>query len=146
MREQKNCFGIGNILLSAAAGSLLTFLFAARGGRIFRTILTNDVDLYLENVKGKAGGIINKARSTANEIYKKTEEILKISKEYASGKYRGTKESFEKEIEAMHSAYKAALESYKHFAGDETDHIEQYDWLGEYDLLPKRQGMRRRYF
>ena len=146
MRGKKHCFSIGTLLLSVAAGSLLTFLFATREGKIFRTIMTNDVDLFLEHAKEKASEIINKAKLTANEIYKKTEEIIKISKEYAAGKYHGTKESFEKETEAIHSAYKAAIESYKHFTDEEIDHIDNYDWLGEYDLLPKQLGMRRRSF
>lgn len=144
MREKKNCFGIGTLLLSAAAGSMLTFLFATREGRIFRTILTNDLDIYFENAKEKANDILNKAKSTAGDIYRKTEELINISKQFAAGKYKGTKENFEKEIEAIHSAYSAAIESYKQFADEETDNIDKYDWLGEYDLLPKHEGMRRR--
>lgn len=144
MREKKNCFGIGTLLLSAAAGSMITFLFATREGRIFRTILTNDLDIYFENAKGKASELIKRAKSTAGDIYRKTEELINISKQFASGKYKGTKESFEKEIEAIHSAYSAAIESYKQFADEETDYIDKYDWLGEYDLLPKHEGMRRR--
>lgn len=144
MREKKNCFGVGTLLLSAAAGSIFAFLFATREGRIFRTILTNDLDIYFDNAKEKANELIDKAKSAAGDIYRKAEELIIISKQFASGKYKGTKESFEKEIEAIHRAYSAAIESYKQFTDEEIDYIDKYDWLGEYDLLPKHEGMRRR--
>ncbi len=135
MAKKQNSFLITScFLLGAAAGSLITFLFATHSGKVFRRILINDSDLLLENAEEKSREFFSSVDMNIRHIYKKALR------------------SMDTEIRSIKSGINAAIKIIKdnnHPQGLIEDITEDFVFNEDkFDLdsenLPKREGMRRR--
>ena len=135
MAKKQNPFLITScFLLGAATGSLTTFLFGTHTGKVFRRILINDTDLMLENAEEKGKEFFSSVDMNVRHIYKKALR------------------SIDTEIRSVKAGIIAAVKMIKEnnhtddLIEDVTeDFIFNEDKLGfNSEILPKREGMRRR--
>ncbi len=119
-------------LLGATAGSLTTFLFGTRTGKVFRRILINDTDLIRESAEEKSRRLFSSVDIGIRHIYRKALRTI------------------DTEVRSVTAGINAVIRSIKednisfNFIEDITeDFIIDGDGFDS-DKLPKQEGMRRR--
>jgi len=142
--------GIEGFLIGGIVGGLAALLLAPQSGVETR----HDINKYMRFARIKRKKLVKDARYQSNELIKRAEEILNKSKSYASGKYAGTIEGFEKEMESLRAGLNKAVETYKNFPSDKTtdnmleeifiDFDESSGKNPDEDRFPKHEGMGRR--
>lgn len=142
-------------LLGAVIGGVIALLYAPKSGKETREDLSNDIGKYLRKAKEKKEILISKAKRLSNEMINRTEKVYEDVRNFKEGKYAGTAEKIENEINRLKNAIKAAVESYRdtkkvrRFFPDEDKYY--FTDFGEYlfdeeeDNLPKFEGMKKRY-
>lgn len=136
------------LIVGGAIGSLVSFLFAPVKGKDLRKEIKDDMDDYLKKAKDQSQRIYNETKSLTNSMLDRAQNVLELSRKYASGVVEGPKENVEKEISRLRTAVTAAVDAYKTYQKEETpeplpaasEMVEGYDD----DTLPKQEGMGRR--
>lgn len=147
-RENVSYFKI--FLLGGIVGSALTFLLTPYSGYELRKQASRDIDGYLRKAKEKEQDLIKKARTAADDMLLKAEQLKALVDKYAGGKYSGPAEVIEKEIKSLRAAVDAAVKSYRERGENavEIPGIEEIidDIFSDYEdeSLPKHEGMKRR--
>ena len=142
-------FIIGGI--AAAAASLL---LAPKSGRDLRRDTKDQFDKYMNSAKEKRDEYISVAKSTANDIARRTNELSEMVRKFASGGYKEPIAMVENEFANLKTAITAAIISYKNYSkgnGSPSKMAEDIFTeseprsLTEYDdeSIPKQQSMRR---
>jgi gas vesicle protein len=137
---------LAGILIGGIAGSILALLFAPKTGKVLRSDIRREYDKYLKKALEANDKLITNARSTADNITVKAEQLFALCKKYAQGTYEGTREKLEDEIKSIKAGINAAMNTYKNKGNDERMPEEFIvDAFSDYDdeALPKHEGMGR---
>ena len=140
-------FGMVGFLIGLAAGSVVSLLYAPKSGREFRTDLKKDFPGFLKKAEDIKAKLIDKAKSIASDISKKSEKFVETSKKLVEGKYPGTVETLEKEFASMKYAINTAVSNYKRSTDFRRITDKEIDDLFidfENEVLPKFIGMGKR--
>lgn len=143
--------GVEGFLLGGILGGAIALLLAPKSGEETRY----DIKKYTRFARLKKRKMITDAKTQSHDLVKRAQEILDKSKSFASGKYSGGMDSFEKEMESLKAGFNKAIETYKSYpASDKSADKMVEEIFVEFDspsvknmddeLLPKKEGMRRR--
>lgn len=141
-------------LFGAVIGGVIALLYAPKSGKDTRKDLVDDIDKYLRKAKERKDLIILKAKKLSNEMLERTEKVYEDVRNFKEGRYSGTTEKIENEINRLRNAIKAAVESYKNtkkarkfFPAEDkyffTD-FGEYLFDEEEEKLPKFESMKKR--
>ncbi|MBZ0201230.1 MAG: YtxH domain-containing protein [Ignavibacteriaceae bacterium] len=158
MENGKNKFLTGILLLAAggAVGAIAALLNAPKSGKELRSDIKRDIDTSFNKAKAAGEKLIQNAKVTADEVLVKADQIMSLTKNYASGNYEGPFEKLKGEINGLKSGINAAMRRYRDheltkksaseiFNQDLRDLETMMEFSNnEDDSLPKYEGMRRR--
>lgn len=141
-------------LFGAVIGGVIALLYAPKSGKEIREDISKDIDKYIRKAKEKKDILISKAKKLSNDMIDRTEKVYEDVRNFKEGKYAGTAEKIENEINRLKNAIKAAVESYqdtkkarKFFPNEDKYYFTDFgDYLfdEEEENLPKFEGMKRR--
>ncbi|MFO7447484.1 MAG: YtxH domain-containing protein [Ignavibacteriaceae bacterium] len=141
MRNTKGVtIAIEGFIIGSILGGAIALLLAPKNGRETR----HDINKYARFARLKRRTIISDARNYSGELLKKAEEILDKSKTFAAGKYNGSAEGFEKEIESLKAGFNRAVEAYKNYTPESDGRMAEEIFVDFDETLPKSEGMGRR--
>jgi gas vesicle protein len=139
--------GMVGFFIGFATGSVVSLLYAPQSGKEFRTNLKRDFSGFLKKAEEIKSELINKAKSIASDISKKSEKFVETSKKLAEGRYSGSVETLEKEFVSVKHAINAAVNDYKRSSDFRRSLNREFDDLFidfENEVLPKFVGMGKR--
>ena len=142
-----NKFSVIGFLIGAAAGSVIALFYAPKRGKELRSDIKNETSQLLKKAAKRRDEIISKAKSVANTLNEKGEQLIATTKKFAEGKFPGTVETIEKEISNLKYAISTAIATYRKGVSVGKPVEEEVDDLFidfEYETLPKFEGMGRR--
>lgn len=144
--HRKN-LGLVGFLIGLATGSVVSLLYAPKSGREFRSHLRKDFPGLLKKAEEIKGVLIGKARSIASDISGRSEKFVVATKKIAEGKYAGTVETVEKELDSVKLAVIAAVNNYKQsnfFIKPTNQQVDDLFIDFEDEILPKFVNFRKR--
>lgn len=142
-------------LFGAVIGGVITLLYAPKSGKETRQDISDEFDAYLDKAKATKKIIIDKAKKLSDDMVHQTEKVYTDVRKFRDGKYAGTAEKIEDEIQKLRRAIKAAVDSYKdtkkarrffpdedkYYFTDFSDYLFQDD---DEESLPKFESMKKR--
>ena len=138
---------LAGILIGGIAGSVLALLFAPKTGKALRSDIKKEYDKYLKKALETNEKLMTNAKSTADYVTIRAEQLFALCKKYAQGAYEGTIEKLEDEIKSIKAGINAAINTYKNKSNGERMPEEFIvDAFSDYDdeTLLKHEGMGRR--
>jgi len=155
--KDKNIFsGVLWFAAGGVFGAITALMFAPQSGKDFRKGVKKDIDSTLKKAKHAGEKLIRNAKETSDEIVVKADQIMSLSKNYASGNYEGPFEKLKGEINGLKAGINAALHRYRNsdlarksaseiFEQDlrDLEAMMEFDQM-EDESLPKHEGMSRR--
>ncbi len=138
-------------ILGGITGGILALLFAPCSGKELRQRINSGANDLVKSAREKEEEIAGKAKKAADNLIVKAIQLAALTDKYASGVLDIPAEKIELEIKSLKAAIDAAVKTYKGKNGSpdetsiKTDIIENV--FSDYDnvVLPKREGMRRRF-
>jgi gas vesicle protein len=141
-------FGLVGFLIGFATGSVVSLLCAPQSGSQFRSNIRKDFPGFLKKAEKIKETIIGKAKSIASDISGRSEKFVKATKDVAEGKYSGTVETVEKELNSLKHAVDVAVNNYKQstFFSKSTTNQQVDDLFIDFEdeILPKFVSFRKR--
>ncbi len=148
-KKNELILGAEGFILGGIAGGLTALLLAPKSGAETR----HDIYKYSRLARMKKRKLISDAKLYSHEMVRRAQEILDKSVSFASGKYNGSIDGFEKELAGIRAGFNKAIEAYKNYPGQSTDNMVEEIFVDFDDPslknlndeeLPKREGMGRR--
>jgi gas vesicle protein len=141
-------FNLVGFLIGFATGSVVSLLCAPQSGSQFRSNIRRDFPGFLKKAEEIKETIIGKAKSIASDISGRSEKFVKSTKDIADGKYSGTVETVEKELNSIKHAVDTAVNNYKQstFFSKSTTNQQVDDLFIDFEdeILPKFVSFRKR--
>ena len=140
-------FSLVGFLIGFATGSVVSLLYTPQSGSQFRTNLKRDFPGFLKKAEEIKETLIGKAKSIASDISGRSEKFVSATKDIAEGRYAGTVETVEKELDSVKQAVNAAVSNYKQHTFFSRSTNQQVDDLFidfEDEILPKFVSFRKR--
>ncbi len=140
-------FSLVGFLIGFATGSVVSLLYTPQSGSQFRTNLKRDFPGFLKKAEEIKETLIGKAKSIASDISGRSEKFVSATKDIAEGRYSGTVETVEKELDSVKQAVNAAVSNYKQHTFFSRSTNQQVDDLFidfEDEILPKFVSFRKR--
>jgi len=142
-------------VFGAVVGGVLALLYSPKSGKETRQDISKEINNYIKKADYAKSKIIEKAKKLSNDMVGQTERIYSEVRSFKEGKYSGTAEKIESEINRLRKAIKSAIDSYKdtrkarrffpdedkYYFTDFNDYLFQDD---EEQSLPKFEGMKKR--
>ena len=142
-------------LFGAVVGGVIALLYAPKSGKETRKDVSDEINNYMKKASDAKNSIIEKAKKFSNDMVGQTEKVYSDVKSFKEGKFSGTAEKIESEINRLRKAIKSAIDSYKdtrkarrffpdedkYYFTDFNDYLFQDD---EEQSLPKFEGMKKR--
>ncbi|MGE5364213.1 MAG: YtxH domain-containing protein [Bacteroidota bacterium] len=138
---------IRGLIIGGTVGSIFTLLFTPKSGHDVRGDIKDGVDKSIDAARRQGEKLAAEAKTAANDITTKANQLLKLTKDYASGKYKGTSEAFMNEYQRLRAAVASAIDTYRHYETGTTDTENMVEDIFEgysNESLPKHEGMGRR--
>lgn len=105
--------GFLSLLIGGTIGGVMALLFAPKKGDEVRKDIKNNFDDIVNKTKDRSRELFSRSKNIIDDILKKSEELRSLSRKYAEGKYDGTVERIEHEINNLRTALFAAIDTYR---------------------------------
>lgn len=153
MKRDKNYVLFG-VIMGSLAGSLAALLFTPTSGKKLRKEIKNNLNDYVSQAKQQSQKILSDTKTMTTSWVDRAQEVFALSKKYASGTYDVPKDTVEREISKLRTAFNAALAAYREYESEtegkprsqEEAMEENNPIFSEYEdeTLPKYEGMGKR--
>lgn len=136
------------ILLGSIIGSAITLLFTPKSGEEVREDIKRNVDKSVKKAKEVSNKLLDDTRHLSNNVISKAEQLVKITKDYSAGIYKGSAENFQHEYDRLRKSIRAGIDTYKTYE-EESIPVEQNVSAGiledyDDDNSPKSEGIGKR--
>ncbi|MDP4116803.1 MAG: YtxH domain-containing protein [Bacteroidota bacterium] len=128
-------------------GSAISLLYAPKKGSDMREDIRHKFNHSFKAANDISWKYIKQARQFEEDLVQKADNIYKLVKSYAEGKYNGTVDKFENEFTKLKRSFQSALETYNRYGEQRpatTSIVEEIFSEYEDEKLPKTEGMKRR--
>jgi gas vesicle protein len=141
--KHKSANFISAFIIGGIAGGVVTLLYTPYNGKEFRGRVNSNVDDYLRIAKQKEEELLNKTKTTADDLITKTIRLSALVEKYAGEICDESRGKLEIEKASIKAAFKAAMETYRNGKANSTksrltgESVENF--FSDYDnvVLPK---------